>query len=103
MIFAIKADLPMMMQPGELRTVTVGPDVWIDAGARILTDVPQGTVVGAGAVVTVGPRRSCRARHGAGEGRDTPGGSRGVSQARERGTRAGATAGGRDLVSASKK
>lgn len=28
------------------------------------------------------------------EGRDTPGGSRGVSQARERGTRAGVTAGG---------
>jgi len=26
--------------------------VWIGAGARILTDVPQGTVVGAGAVVT---------------------------------------------------
>jgi acetyltransferase-like isoleucine patch superfamily enzyme len=47
-----RIDVPMVAQPGQLRTVTVGPDVWIGAGARILTDVPEGTVVGAGAVVT---------------------------------------------------
>jgi acetyltransferase-like isoleucine patch superfamily enzyme len=47
-----RTDIPMVSQPGELRTVVIGPDVWIGAGARILTDVPQGTVVGAGAVVT---------------------------------------------------
>lgn len=47
-----RTDVPMLSQPGHLRTVSVGPDVWIGAGARILTDVPEGTVVGAGAVVT---------------------------------------------------
>ena len=47
-----RTDVPMAAQPGQLRTVTIGPDVWIGAGARILTDIPEGTVVGAGAVVT---------------------------------------------------
>ena len=47
-----RTDVPMVSQPGQLRTVTLGPDVWIGAGARILTDVAEGTVVGAGAVVT---------------------------------------------------
>jgi len=47
-----RTDVPMSAQPGQLRTVVIGPDVWVGAGARILTDVPEGTVVGAGAVVT---------------------------------------------------
>lgn len=47
-----RLDVPMNQQPGDIRRVTLGPDVWIGAGARILTDVLPGTVVGAGAVVT---------------------------------------------------
>lgn len=42
----------MIYQPGNIRRVTLGPDAWIGVGARILTDVLPGTVVGAGAVVT---------------------------------------------------
>ena len=37
---------------GQHPPVTIGPDVWIGTGARVLTDVAPGTVVGAGAVVT---------------------------------------------------
>lgn len=47
-----RVDVTMRDQPGRVRVVTVGPDAWIGAGARVLTDVAQGTVVGAGAVVT---------------------------------------------------
>lgn len=44
--------VPMAQQPGRIRTITIGPDVWIGTGARVLTDVSPGTVVGAGTVVT---------------------------------------------------
>lgn len=44
--------MPMRLQSGAKRQVAVGDDVWIGAGARILSDVSAGTVVGAGAVVT---------------------------------------------------
>lgn len=47
-----RMDVPMIQQPGNIRRVTLGPDAWIGAGSRILTDVLPGTVVGAGAVVT---------------------------------------------------
>lgn len=47
-----RLDVPIRAQPGDIRRVTVGPDVWIGGGARILADVLPGTVVGAGAVVT---------------------------------------------------
>jgi virginiamycin A acetyltransferase len=47
-----RLDVPMSEQPSAIRTVTIGPDVWIGAGARVLTDVAPGTVIGAGAVVT---------------------------------------------------
>jgi acetyltransferase-like isoleucine patch superfamily enzyme len=42
----------MADQPGAIRAVSIGPNVWIGAGARILNDVAPGTMVGAGAVVT---------------------------------------------------
>jgi len=42
---------PMRLQPGEAVRVRIGSDVWIGAGARILCDIADGTVVGAGAVV----------------------------------------------------
>lgn len=47
-----RLDMPIGEQTGEIRRVTIGPDVWIGVGARILADVAPGTVVGAGAVVT---------------------------------------------------
>jgi acetyltransferase-like isoleucine patch superfamily enzyme len=47
-----RLDVPMTEQPGDLRAVTIGPDVWIGTGVTILADVAPGTVVGAGAVVT---------------------------------------------------
>lgn len=47
-----RMDLPMNQQPGKLKTVTIGQDVWIGTGATVLTDVAPGTVVAAGAVVT---------------------------------------------------
>ena len=47
-----RIDIPMADQPGAIRAVSIGPNVWIGAGARILNDVAPGTMVGAGAVVT---------------------------------------------------
>ncbi|MEO8070025.1 MAG: acyltransferase [Acidobacteriota bacterium] len=47
-----RTDVPISTQAGAIRSVTIGPDVWIGTGARILADVAPGTVVGAGAVVT---------------------------------------------------
>lgn len=39
-------------QPGELREVTIGRGAWIGSAAVVLADVGEGTIVGAGAVVT---------------------------------------------------
>jgi acetyltransferase-like isoleucine patch superfamily enzyme len=47
-----RLDIPMSEQAGAIRAVSIGPNVWIGAGARILSDVAPGTMVGAGAVVT---------------------------------------------------
>jgi acetyltransferase-like isoleucine patch superfamily enzyme len=44
--------IPMNQQPGQLRTVVLGPDVWIGTGATVMADVAPGTIVAAGAVVT---------------------------------------------------
>ena len=43
---------PMARQPGEPVQVRIGNDVWIGTGAVVLADVAEGSVVGAGAVVT---------------------------------------------------
>lgn len=45
-------DVPISQQPGAPVTVVIGPDVWIGTGVTVLADVSEGTVVGAGAVVT---------------------------------------------------
>lgn len=47
-----RTDLPMALQGGRLRRITVGDDCWIGAGAIIMNDVRSGSVVGAGSVVT---------------------------------------------------
>lgn len=44
--------VPMARQPGQPRQVRIGSDVWIGTAAVILEDVAEGSVVGAGAVVT---------------------------------------------------
>jgi acetyltransferase-like isoleucine patch superfamily enzyme len=44
--------VPMSQQPGRIRAISLGPDVWIGTGARVLADVSPGTVIGAGSVVT---------------------------------------------------
>ncbi len=46
-----RRDVPMAQQPGEFRRITIGDDVWIGAGAIVLSDVGQGAIVAAGAVV----------------------------------------------------
>lgn len=45
-------DVPMALQGGRLRRITIGSDCWIGAGAIIMSDVADGAVVGAGAVLT---------------------------------------------------
>ncbi|HEY0875026.1 MAG TPA: acyltransferase [Vicinamibacterales bacterium] len=47
-----RVDIPMNQQPGQLSTVVIGRDVWIGTGATVMADVAEGTIVGAGAVVT---------------------------------------------------
>lgn len=43
---------PMRDQGGAKRQVVIGNDVWIGAGAIVMANVSQGTVIGAGSVVT---------------------------------------------------
>ncbi len=48
-----RIDIPMMKQVGSAQGITIGDDVWIGVGVRIIDGVKvgQGSVVGAGAVV----------------------------------------------------
>ncbi|UCG22691.1 MAG: acyltransferase [Chloroflexota bacterium] len=48
-----RSDIPMKRQVGSARGITIGDDVWIGAGVRILDGVTvgRGSVAGAGAVV----------------------------------------------------
>ncbi len=46
-----RRDIPMARQPGEFRRISIGDDVWIGAGAIVLSDVGRGAIVAAGAVV----------------------------------------------------
>lgn len=46
-----RTDIPMALQGGELRRITIGDDSWIGANAVVMNDVGSGAVVAAGAVV----------------------------------------------------
>jgi acetyltransferase-like isoleucine patch superfamily enzyme len=48
-----RLDIPMMKQQGQAEGVTIGDDVWIGVGARVVDGVQigEGCVIGAGAVV----------------------------------------------------
>jgi acetyltransferase-like isoleucine patch superfamily enzyme len=46
-----RVDIPMALQGGKLRRITIGDDCWIGAGAIIMDDVATGCVIGAGSVV----------------------------------------------------
>lgn len=49
-----RLDIPMMNQDGEAKGITIGDDVWMGVGVRIIDGVKigNGCVLGAGAVVT---------------------------------------------------
>jgi len=47
-----RTDIPIRLQGGELRKIRIGRDTWIGNKAVVLEDVAEGTVVGAGSVVT---------------------------------------------------
>jgi len=47
-----RTDIPIRLQPGTLKRVNIGKDCWIGANAVIMADVGDGSVVGAGSVVT---------------------------------------------------
>jgi acetyltransferase-like isoleucine patch superfamily enzyme len=47
-----RTDIPMALQGGKVRRIRIDSDCWIGARALIMNDVGQGSVVGAGAVVT---------------------------------------------------
>jgi virginiamycin A acetyltransferase len=45
-------DVPINQQPGHFEQVRIGANTWVGNGARIMADVGEGCVLGAGAVVT---------------------------------------------------
>jgi len=47
-----RTDIPIREQGGELRKIRIDRDVWVGNKAVVLADVAEGTVVGAGSVVT---------------------------------------------------
>lgn len=44
--------IPIRLQGGEKKRVSIGPDCWIGASAVILADIGEGCVIAAGSVVT---------------------------------------------------
>jgi acetyltransferase-like isoleucine patch superfamily enzyme len=46
-----RRDVPMAAQPGSFKTIHIGDDCWIGAGAIVLEDLGRGVIVAAGAVV----------------------------------------------------
>jgi len=50
---------PIRQQKGEKRQIIIGNDVWIGSGAIIMSDISEGTVIGAGSIVTkIHPKQS---------------------------------------------
>ncbi len=47
-----RLDVPMRLQEGEVKKVTIGKDCWIGAGSIIFANVADHSIVGAGSVVT---------------------------------------------------
>jgi acetyltransferase-like isoleucine patch superfamily enzyme len=47
-----RTDVPMALQGGKLRRINLANDCWIGANAVVMADLAQGSIVGAGAVVT---------------------------------------------------
>ncbi|MEM8668671.1 MAG: acyltransferase [Planctomycetota bacterium] len=45
-------DVPIRVQPGDLRRVNIGRDCWVGASAIVLANIREQTVVAAGSVVT---------------------------------------------------
>jgi len=47
-----RTDIPIRLQQGHLERVTIGPDCWLGAQVVVMADIGEGSVIGAGAVVT---------------------------------------------------
>jgi acetyltransferase-like isoleucine patch superfamily enzyme len=47
-----RMDIPMTRQGGKLKRIKVGNDVWIGTNAIIMEDIGEGSIIGAGSVVT---------------------------------------------------
>ena len=47
-----RTDIPMTQQEGRMKRIQVGSDVWIGTNATIMEDIGDGSIVGAGSVVT---------------------------------------------------
>jgi acetyltransferase-like isoleucine patch superfamily enzyme len=46
-----RTDIPMTMQDGWMKKITIGNDVWIGANSVIMDDIEEGSIIGAGSVV----------------------------------------------------
>ena len=46
-----RTDIPMALQGGRLRRISIGDDVWVGANAVVMNDLERGCVVAAGSVV----------------------------------------------------
>jgi acetyltransferase-like isoleucine patch superfamily enzyme len=46
-----RIDIPISQQPGELRKIYIGSDIWIGSNAIIMDNIADGSVIAAGAVV----------------------------------------------------
>ncbi len=47
-----RVDVPMALQGGQIKRIVIGDDCWIGANAVIMEGLGQGSVIGAGSVVT---------------------------------------------------
>jgi len=47
-----RTDVPIRLQKGKLQRITIGRDCWLGAHVVVMADIGEGSVIGAGAVVT---------------------------------------------------